>query len=71
MENIHKKTPWKLALVCAGAPGKVLAIKAKELGSVGVDFGSGADVAIQADNENLYAWDYEGFPDYWEGRPKK
>ncbi|WP_315793061.1 hypothetical protein [Paenibacillus sp. BIC5C1] len=51
--------------------GKVLAIKAKELGSVGVDFGLGADVVIQTDTENLYAWDYEGFPDYWEGRPKK
>ncbi|MDT9719513.1 GT-D fold domain-containing glycosyltransferase [Paenibacillus sp. ClWae2A] len=71
MEHIYQQTPWKLALVCAGAPGKVLVIKAKELQTVGVDFGSGADVAIQADSENLNAWDYNGFPDYWEGRPKK
>ncbi|MDP9699761.1 hypothetical protein J2T16_002662 [Paenibacillus intestini] len=70
MEQLYQQSPWKLALVCAGAPGKVLTVKAKELHTVGVDFGSGADVAIQADRENLNAWDYQGFPDYWEGRPQ-
>ncbi|MEK5060955.1 MULTISPECIES: GT-D fold domain-containing glycosyltransferase [unclassified Paenibacillus] len=71
MEALYKTNPWRLALVCAGAPGKVLAVKAKLLGTVGVDFGSGADVAIQADKEGLDAWDYKGFPDYWAGRPRK
>lgn len=49
----------------------MLTFKVKELHTVGVDFGSGADVAIPADKDNLNAWEYDDFPDYWEERPQK
>lgn len=58
METLYATSPWKLALVCAGAPGKALVVKAKALGTVGVDFGSGGEAAIQADQAGLNAWDY-------------
>ncbi|MFB9326686.1 GT-D fold domain-containing glycosyltransferase [Paenibacillus aurantiacus] len=58
MEALYATSPWKLALVCAGAPGKALVVKAKQLGTVGVDFGSGGEAAIQADRAGMDAWDY-------------
>ncbi|PZT56299.1 hypothetical protein DN757_07205 [Paenibacillus silvae] len=57
--------------MCVGPPGKVLTFKAKELHTVGVDFGPGADVTIPSDKDNLNAWEYDDFPDYWEERPQK
>jgi len=64
MSLIYSSQPYRLAIVAAGAPGKVLTLHAKKLGTVGIDFGSGAEIAIQADEKGLDAWDYTEFPKY-------
>lgn len=64
MTKIYEETPFRMAIVCAGAPGKMLTIHAKKLGAVGIDFGSGAEIAVQSDELDLYAWDYTDFPKY-------
>lgn len=55
---------YDMALVCAGAPGKTLTLHAKRMGKVGIDFGSGADTAIQSDRDGKYAWEWDKFPVY-------
>lgn len=64
MSLMYSSQPYRLALVCAGVPGKMLTIHAKKLGAVGVDFGSGAEVAIQANDQGFDAWDYTGTLEY-------
>lgn len=63
MQNID----FDIAIISAGVSGKILADYAKNLGRVGIDYGSGADTAIQAHQEGLSAWKLEGFAKHYSG----
>jgi hypothetical protein len=63
MENID----FDIAFSSCGTCAKILSIHAKNLGKVGIDFGSGTDTCIQADDIGLYAWEWHGNPLY-QGR---
>ena len=53
---------YRLALVSAGIPGKILTAYAKSKGNVGVDFGCGADMCLEADAAGLYTWEMKTGP---------
>lgn len=53
---------YRVALVSAGVPGKILTAHAKAAGNVGIDFGCGADLCLEADAAGLYAWEMKTGP---------
>ncbi|ARP50571.1 MULTISPECIES: GT-D fold domain-containing glycosyltransferase [Caproicibacterium] len=53
---------YRTALVSAGVPGKVLTVYAKKCGHVGIDFGCGTDLCLEADEAGLYAWEMAAGP---------
>jgi hypothetical protein len=56
------KYDYRVALVSAGVPGKILTAYAKTKGNIGIDLGSGADACIEADAIGLNAWEMKTFP---------
>lgn len=53
---------YRLALISAGVPGKILTAYAKSKGNVGIDFGSGADTCLESDAIGLFAWEMKHVP---------
>lgn len=58
MDQYH----YRLALVSAGIPGKILTAYAKSRGNVGIDFGCGTDMCLEADAAGLYTWEMKTGP---------
>ncbi len=58
MDQYH----YRLALVSAGIPGKILTAYAKAKGNVGIDFGCGTDLCLESDAVGLYAWEMKSGP---------
>ncbi|WP_027398647.1 GT-D fold domain-containing protein [Anaerovorax odorimutans] len=56
------KYNYRVALVSAGVPGKILCAHAKIKGNVGIDFGSGVDTCLESDLNGLYAWELKYVP---------
>lgn len=61
-EREMSRYQYRLALVSAGVPGKVLTAFAKSQGNVGIDFGCGADMCLESDAADLYAWEMKTGP---------
>lgn len=59
-----KNIDFDIAFISCGTCAKILSVHVKSLGKVGIDFGSGADTCIQADDIGLNAWNWDGNPIY-------
>lgn len=50
---------YRVALVSAGIPGKILTAYAKETGHFGIDFGCGADMCLESDAAGSFTWEMD------------
>lgn len=53
---------YRIALVSAGIPGKILTAHAKSKGNVGIDFGCGTDMCLESDAAGLNTWEMKTGP---------
>lgn len=53
---------YRMALISAGIPGKILTAYAKFKGNVGIDFGCGTDMCLESDAMGLYTWEMKTGP---------
>lgn len=61
-QDLTKDFDYRIALVSAGIPGKILTSHAKSKGHIGIDFGCGTDMCLESDAAGLNTWEMKTGP---------